>query len=191
MKILIWIGCALVYGIVITLLNLAGLELGGLPVVVFCALIFWLARTLCRIWDRKPHNRTMSAKMILDALKKYNAPWPIVIILIVALLCGVYQNHALRNDVQDLEEQLADLQEQADVSIDIGNAQEKIDNLIDGFEAQYAQGKEDGYVDGYIDGYLRAYDEAAERSDDIAPLDSYSERYLKISELREELDGDG
>ena len=129
--------------------------------------------------------------MILDALKKYNAPWPIVIILIIALLCGVYQNHTLRNDVQDLEEQLAGLQEQADASIDIDTAQEKIDNLIDGFEAQYAQGKEDGYVDGYIDGYLRAYDEAAERSDDIAPLDSYSERYLKISELREELDGDG
>lgn len=129
--------------------------------------------------------------MILDALKKYNAPWPIVIILIIALLCCVYHNHTLRDDIQYLEEQLSVLQEQADASIDIDTAQEKIDNLIDGFEAQYAQGKEDGYVDGYIDGYLRAYDEAAERSYDIAPLDSFSDRYLKILELREELDGDG
>ncbi len=46
-KILIWLNCALVYGVIVTACSVAGIQLGGLPTVLFAGLAIFLARYLC------------------------------------------------------------------------------------------------------------------------------------------------
>ena len=53
MKILIWIGCILLYGIVNAMCRAQGIILGGLPTALMFFGIFFLAGTLCRLWDKR------------------------------------------------------------------------------------------------------------------------------------------
>lgn len=52
MKILIWIGCILLYGIVNAMCRAQGIILGGLPTALMVFGIFFLASTLCQLWDK-------------------------------------------------------------------------------------------------------------------------------------------
>ena len=63
MKFLIWLGCAFLYGLVTVTLSSVGIYLGGPPTIVLGALMFALARALCKAWDaREPRNTSPSAE---------------------------------------------------------------------------------------------------------------------------------
>lgn len=51
MKVLIWIACFFVYGIVDTLINYTGMRLGGVPTIILFAITIWIAKSLCSSWD--------------------------------------------------------------------------------------------------------------------------------------------
>ena len=54
MKILIWIGCVVVYSVVVTALKFGGVYLGALPVaLLFLLLVLLPAPALCRVIDKK------------------------------------------------------------------------------------------------------------------------------------------
>lgn len=54
MKVLIWLVCILVYSAAVSALNLAGVGLGGVPVVLLAILLIFLpAPALCRLLDRR------------------------------------------------------------------------------------------------------------------------------------------
>lgn len=63
MKFLIWLGCAFLYGLVTVTLSSVGIYLGGLPTIVLCTSLFFLARMLCNDWD----NRKASNSKILSS----------------------------------------------------------------------------------------------------------------------------
>lgn len=63
MKVLIWLGCAFLYSLVTVGLSSIGIYLGGLPTIALGALMFALARALCKAWDaREPRNTSPSAE---------------------------------------------------------------------------------------------------------------------------------
>ena len=51
MKVLIWVGCVLVYAIVVTLINSAGVILGAIPTMILFGGMMWAAKTLCKKYD--------------------------------------------------------------------------------------------------------------------------------------------
>lgn len=53
MKILIWLGCALVYGIVQTVARSQGVVLGGLPTALLAFVAIAAAFSLCKLWDKR------------------------------------------------------------------------------------------------------------------------------------------
>ncbi len=54
MKALIWIGCIFVCSLIQTLLNYAGVMLGGIPTVILALLLIFLpAPWLCTQWDKR------------------------------------------------------------------------------------------------------------------------------------------
>lgn len=53
MKVLIWILCAFVYGLITTLITTAGITLGAIPAILLAGGTFLLARFLCRKWDKR------------------------------------------------------------------------------------------------------------------------------------------
>ena len=66
MKILIWIGCVVVYSVVVTALKFGGVSLGALPVaLLFLLLVLLPAPALCRVIDKKRSAGGESGK-----------PWP-------------------------------------------------------------------------------------------------------------------
>lgn len=58
MKILIWLLCAMVYGLTLTVLSYCGISLGGLPTVLLAGLLLWITRTLCRRIDNKRASKS-------------------------------------------------------------------------------------------------------------------------------------
>lgn len=115
---------------------------------------------------------------------------PITLLFVLFLFAIGYlafQNFSLRADISSLEAQIAESDHNSSPASDVRSVQANLGRLVDGFDSEYSKGKEDGYVDGFIDGYLRGYNEAAEQSNDIDPIDDYTEKYLKMRELRDEL----
>ena len=59
MKVLIWFVCILVYSVAVSALNLAGVGLGGVPVVLLAVLLIFLpAPAFCRLLDRRRQQHT-------------------------------------------------------------------------------------------------------------------------------------
>lgn len=57
MKILIWLGCVVVYSALVLALQYAGVTLGSIPVALLSFLFVFLpAPALCRAWDRRKAN---------------------------------------------------------------------------------------------------------------------------------------
>lgn len=115
---------------------------------------------------------------------------PIILLSVLFLLVIIFlsfQNFSLRADISSLEAQIAESNHNPSPASDVRTVHDNLDQLVVGFDSEYSKGKKDGYVDGFIDGYLRGYNEAAEQSNDIDPIDDYTEKYLKMRELRDEL----
>lgn len=215
MKILIWLVCAFLYGIIVTALAFCGIALGGVPAAIIAGALFLLARHLCARIERKAAAKnfvqdSVSIPEITDPPKKAASHnnenkccptvsrgfvivitiFSVVTFFLVCALCySLNRNHSLRHDIQELEGQITAFEERSGAQKDVVAVQDGSNNLVAELEKQYAIGKDDGYVDGYIEGYLRGYDEAAAQSKDVEQLDTYEERYLKMRELREELCG--
>jgi hypothetical protein len=183
MKILIWLGCALLYGVVITVFKFAGYQLGGLPAALIGALVLWLAITLCKLWDRKPRNPKVSARAIIEALSKYNTPWPIVFILIVVILAVCYQNFMLQKDVESKDAEIVGLESEYDRGYEAGRDAGYDLAAGDAYSEGYSDGYKNGYDEGYIDGYTYGLTDGLYYPDTI---DDYTKGYLLLR--RERLD---
>lgn len=58
MRVLIWLGCILVYSIIVTALRGAGIILGGIPTALLALVIVFLpAPALCKLWSRHKEKR--------------------------------------------------------------------------------------------------------------------------------------
>ena len=58
MRVLIWLGCILVYSIIVTALRSAGIILGGIPTAVLALVVVFLpAPALCKLWSRRKEKR--------------------------------------------------------------------------------------------------------------------------------------
>lgn len=65
MKVLIWLLCFFVNGLITTLIRESGVILGAIPTVILFASTMWLARTLCQKWDEH--------KWVIESKKKSSA----------------------------------------------------------------------------------------------------------------------
>lgn len=153
MKIVIWIVCSLVFSAVIVLLSMLGINLGGLPIIILGALTFLLAHCLCKVWDRRPKSDFSFFDKITAFLKQFDsAPWPLVILLIVLVIGGAFQDKILQEEIKELNETI----ELLSPGYSEGHR--------DGYDEGYLEGKEHGYEQGHTDGMLDAsgqvYDDA-------------------------------
>ena len=58
MRVLIWLGCILVYSIIVTALRGAGIILGGIPTAVLALVVVFLpAPALCKLWSRRKEKK--------------------------------------------------------------------------------------------------------------------------------------
>ena len=64
MKVLIWFLCILANATITTLINEAGIILGGIPTALMFGATLWLARTICRKWDDLQARKKARAKYI-------------------------------------------------------------------------------------------------------------------------------
>lgn len=88
MKVLIWLVCILVYSAAVSALNLAGVGLGGVPVVLLSILLIFLpAPALCRLLDRR-RQRRQDAATDPPALAQERRPFPVEKVL--AILCALF-----------------------------------------------------------------------------------------------------
>ena len=75
MKVLIWFLCILVYSLFVNFLKLGGVNLGGIPTVIFVGLTLLIARALCKEWDehvkeKRPKKTTRAAKITKKVFKE-------------------------------------------------------------------------------------------------------------------------
>lgn len=71
MKIIIWLGCIVVYSMVVTALRMSGIILGGIPTVVLSLVIVFLpAPNLCRAWEKRKSKQTDARNSIYTEDKK-------------------------------------------------------------------------------------------------------------------------
>lgn len=59
MKVLIWVGCCFIYGLITTLVKQSGVVLGAIPTIILVGGIFWLARTLCKKYDEHKTQKVL------------------------------------------------------------------------------------------------------------------------------------
>lgn len=172
MKVFIWIFCMLLYALVIALLSQFGISLGGIPTILLGGLVFFAATSLCKLWDRKPHGK-VDCRKFLDYFKQYNAPWPIVVLLIIFLLCSYFQNNQLRSEIDSLNNQISEydgaLEQEYDKGFEAGNDSGRSDG--------YEEGYQDGYKEGKLDGYTFGLTDCIDNPDSI---DEYTLEYFRL-----------
>lgn len=104
MKVLIWLACILVYSAAVSALNLAGVGLGGVPVVLLAILLIFLpAPALCRLLDRRRQQRQDAAAdppAPAPAPAQDRRPFPVekvlisLVVLFVIVACSLQSYHA-------------------------------------------------------------------------------------------------
>lgn len=62
MKVLIWFLCIFNYSVITTIIKENGIILGAIPTVIFLGGTIWLARTLCKLWDKIKENKKIKKK---------------------------------------------------------------------------------------------------------------------------------
>lgn len=129
MKVLIWLVCILVYSAAVSALNLAGVGLGGIPVVLLSILLIFLpAPALCRLLDRR-RQRRQDAAADPPAPAQERRPFPVekvlisFVVLFVIVACSLQSYHA------------------------------GVDKGMLSAEGRYQDGMEVGYENGYDAGY--------------------------------------
>lgn len=153
MKIIIWILCSLVYSAIVVILSVLGINLGGIPTVILGMLTLLLARTLCKVWDRRSKSDVSLKDKIMAFFRQFdNAPWPLVILLVIFIIGGAFQNKMLQEEIKELNETIELL------------SPGYSEGYLDGYDEGYLEGKEYGYEQGHTDGMSDAsgqvYDDA-------------------------------
>lgn len=120
---------------------------------------------------------------LLTALRRYAAPWPIVIVLIIALLAGIYQNATLRAEIESKDVEILELESEYDRGYEAGREAGYDLARDDAYSDGYADGHEEGYDEGYLDGYTYGLTDGLYYPDSI---DDYTQEYLRLR--RERLD---
>ena len=141
MKVLIWFVCILVYSVVVSALNLAGVGLGGVPVVLLAVLLIFLpAPALCRLLDRRrqqrasePDSSSPARRPLLSIVRSRGfliGCFAVVLILSFVSGCLVWRE--------------VEGQKIWDAAYIVGQN--------DGYGDGYSAGLDAGYDDGYSDG---------------------------------------
>ena len=65
MKIVIWGGLIVAVSAIITAFSMNGILLGAIPTVLIYGVMFWLAKTLCKVWEN--HRDEKDARANKDA----------------------------------------------------------------------------------------------------------------------------
>lgn len=120
---------------------------------------------------------------LLAALRRYEAPWPIVVILIIALLAGSYRNTTLRTEIENKDGEILELESEYDRGYEAGRESGYDLARDDAYSDGYADGHEEGYDEGYLDGYTYGLTDVLYYPDSI---DDYTQEYLRLR--RERLD---
>lgn len=141
MKVLIWLVCILVYSAAVSALNLAGVGLGGVPVVLLAILLIFLpAPALCRLLDRRrqqhasePDISSPARRPLLSIVRSRGfliGCFAVVLILSFVSGCLVWRE--------------VEGQKIWDAAYIVGQN--------DGYGDGYSAGLDAGYDDGYSDG---------------------------------------
>lgn len=141
MKVLIWFVCILVYSVAVSALNLAGVGLGGVPVVLLAVLLIFLpAPALCRLLDRRrqqrasePDSSSPARRPLLSIVRSRGfliGCFAVVLILSFVSGCLVWRE--------------VEGQKIWDAAYIVGQN--------DGYGDGYSAGLDAGYDDGYSDG---------------------------------------
>lgn len=149
MKVFIWIGCIVVYSVVVSALNLSGVGLGGVPVALLAVLLIFLpAPALCRLWDRRRQRRPEAAadppapaqerrSFSVERVRALLRSRPFLAACSVALLvCSFLTGGVVWSEVEG--------QKLWDAACIVGREE--------GYDDGYADGLTAGYGDGYSDG---------------------------------------
>ena len=130
MKILIWLLCALVYGVANALLQEAGMLLGGIPTALLCLALGGLAVFLCRAWDKRKAKEAPDEQPAADmeAPKKNNRPASritcivlavCVIAMSVGLVVCIDEYQSLERAYDRLSSELAQIEQDAEWDTDL------------------------------------------------------------------------
>lgn len=141
MKVLIWFVCILVYSVAVSALNLAGVGLGGVPVVLLAVLLIFLpAPAFCRLLDRRrqqhtsePDSSSPARRPLLSIVRSRGfliGCFAVVLILSFVSGCLVWRE--------------VEGQKIWDAAYIVGQN--------DGYGDGYSAGLDAGYDDGYSDG---------------------------------------
>jgi len=129
-KILIWLLCALVYGVANALLQEAGMLLGGIPTALLCLALGGLAVFLCRAWDKRKAKEAPDEQPAADmeAPKKNNRPASritcivlavCVIAMSVGLVVCIDEYQSLERAYDRLSSELAQIEQDAEWDTDL------------------------------------------------------------------------
>ena len=153
MKVLIWLVCILVYSAAVSVLNLAGVGLGGVPVVLLAILLIFLpAPALCRLLDRRRQQRQEAATdppAPAPAPAQDRRPFPVekvlisLVVLFVIVACSLQSYHA------GVEKGMLSAEALRDEISEDGYRE----GYGVGYEAGAAEGSDAVYQEGYNDGY--------------------------------------
>ena len=130
MKILIWLLCALVYGVANAVLQEAGMLLGGMPTALLCLALGGLAVFLCRAWDKRKAKEAPDEQPAADmeAPKKNNRPASritcivlavCVIAMSVGLVVCIDEYQSLERAYDRLSSELAQIEQDAEWDTDL------------------------------------------------------------------------
>lgn len=120
---------------------------------------------------------------LLAVFRRCDAPWPIVIVLIIALLGGIYQNVTLRAEIENKDSEILQLESEYDRGYDAGCDAGYDLARDDAYAEGYSDGQKEGYDEGYLDGYTYGLTDGLYYPDTV---DDYTQEYLRLR--RERLD---
>lgn len=125
MKILIWLLCALVYGVANALLQGAGMLLGGIPTALLCLALGGLAVFLCRAWDKRKAKEAPAEQPVAVAEAPEKSKRPAlritcivlaVCVVILSAACAylVVENGNLESEKLSLSNELREAEREAE-----------------------------------------------------------------------------
>ena len=79
MKIIIWVVCVFLNGLLTTIINANGIVLGAMPTVFLLGITILLARTLCIEWDSHKKRKATEQNLPNEDHQPINAPNTVVI----------------------------------------------------------------------------------------------------------------
>lgn len=173
MKILIWVGCILVYSVFVTALGVAGITLGGIPVMLFSLLFVFLpAPALCKAWDRRKARKAeepvdpaqaAARRERIMAILNSRTTW-IVVAFFALIAVSVYSEERGRK---------LGYTEAWELAYEEGHS----DGYYDGYEEAETAAWDDGYTVGLAEGSEKWYESGYADGVEVGAEDGYEDGY--------------